>query len=172
MKTLASDEKLVTVMVYTQYMFVRGDIVIKENVRPSIWLRTQNQLNSIHLLKANALLFAGAQPKSVSYAEMFVSIKEVIAYHVAPPAEDARDFDTSELNRVMKVVDLMLGTFLMKGKIRISTQSDLATNLDISHGTWISVYDADVSNLYLPQLNMHVPMLLVNPSDVSFGIGE
>lgn len=171
MKPLASDEKLATVMVYTHHMFVRGEIVVKENIRAGIWLRTQNQLNYIHLLKPNVLLFAGAQPKSISYAEMFVAMKEVIAFHVAPPADDTADFDTSELNRVMQFVDILLGSFTLKGKIRISTQSDLATNLDISHATWMSIYDADISNLYLPQFNMHVPMLLVNPSEVSFGIG-
>jgi hypothetical protein len=171
MKPLASDEKLATVMVYTHYMFVRGEIVVKENLRASIWLRTQNVLNYMHLLKPNVLLFTGAQPKSLSYNEMFVSIKEVIAFHIAPPAEDTVDFDTSELNRVMQFADLMLGSFTLKGKIRISTQSDLATNLDVSHATWMSVYDADISNMYLPQFNMHVPMLLVNPSTVSFGIG-
>ena len=171
MKPLAPDEKFATVMVYTHHMFVRGEIVVKENLRASIWLRTQNQLNYIHLLKPNVLLFAGAQPKSVSYAEMFLSMKEVIAFHVAPPAEDTVDFDTSELNRVMQFADILLGSFTMKAKIRISTQSDLATNLDVSHATWMSVYNADISNLYLPQFNMHVPMLLVNPSEVSFGIG-
>lgn len=171
MKPLAVDEKLATVMVYTHHMFVRGEIVIKENIRASIWLRSQNLLKYLHLLKPNVLMFTGAQPKSFSYAEMFVSMKDVIAFHVAPPAEDLKDFDTTELNRVMQFTDVMLGTFLMKGKIRISTQSDLATNLDISHATWMSVYDADVSNMYLPQFNMHVPMLLVNPSFVSFGIG-
>lgn len=171
MKTLAPDERLATVMVYTHHMFARGEIVVKENVRASLWLRTQNQINYIHLLKPNVLLFAGAQPKSLSYQEMFLSIKEVIAFHLAPPAEEPADFDTSELNRVMQFVDILLGSFTMKGKIRISTQSDLATNLDISHATWMSVYDVDVNNLYLPQFNMHVPMLLVNPSEVSFGIG-
>ena len=171
MKPLASDEKLATVMVYTHHMFVRGEIVIHENLRASIWLRSQNVLKYIHLLKPNVLLFTGAQPKSFAYNEMFLPTKEVIAFHIAPPAEDSMDFDTSELNRVMQFVDILLGSFTMKGKIRISTQSDLATNLDASHNTWMSVYDADISNMYLPQFNMHVPMLLVNPGFASFGIG-
>lgn len=171
MKPLASDEKLATVMVYTHHMFVRGDIVIHENLRASIWLRTKNVLNYIHLIKPNVLMFTGAQPKSLSFNEMFLPTKEIIAFHIAPPAEDSVDYDTSELNRVMQFVDLMLGSFMMKGKIRISTQSDLATNLDVSFGTWMSVYDADVTNMYLPQFNMHVPMMLVNPNYVSFGIG-
>lgn len=171
MKPLASDERLATVMVYTHHMFARGEIVVKENVRASIWLRTQNQTSYIHLLRPNVLLFAGAQPKSFSYNEMFISMKETLAFHLAPPAEEPADFDTSELNRVMQFVDVLLGPFTLKGKIRISTQSDLATNLDISHATWMSIYDADVSNVYLPQFNIHAPMLLVNPSKVSFGIG-
>jgi hypothetical protein len=64
----------------------------------------------------------------------------------------------------------MVGSFLLKGKIRISTQTDVATSLDVMRASWMSIYDAEISNPHLPQFNMPVPMLLVNPSLVSFGI--
>ena len=32
------------------------------------------------------------------------------------------------------------------------------------------VYEVDISNLFLPQFNTHVPMLLVNPNYVNFGL--
>ncbi|MBI3150575.1 MAG: hypothetical protein HYZ21_00430, partial [Chloroflexi bacterium] len=49
MKPLAPDEKTALVMLYTHNMLVRGEIVIKENLRVSIWLRTQGVPNFIHL---------------------------------------------------------------------------------------------------------------------------
>lgn len=170
MKALDPDEKAVTVMIYTRNLFVRADIVIQKNLRANIWLRTQGVLNYIHLLKANAVLLTGTQPRTLAYTEMFVPISEVTAYHLAPPAQEVLDFDTSELHRTMQAVDISFGSFMLKGKIRISTQTDLMTNLDVSHATWMSVYDAEVSNLYLPQFDIQVPMLLVNPAHVSFGI--
>ena len=71
---------------------------------------------------------------------------------------------------MMQAVDLVVGTFLMKAKLRISTQTDVATNLDISSTAWMSIYDAAVSNPYLPQFSAQAPMLLVNPGGVSIGL--
>jgi hypothetical protein len=34
----------------------------------------------------------------------------------------------------------------------------------------MSIYDAEIGNPYLPQFNVHVPMLLVNPNQVNFCI--
>lgn len=170
MKPLEPDEKTALVMVYTHNMLIRGEIVIKESLRVSIWLRTQGVPNFIHLFNPNVILFGGTPPKSLTYAEFYVSTTDVIGFHLAPPAQDPPDYDESELNRVMQPVDILVGSFTLKGKLRVSTQADFATYLDVSHTAWTSVYDADISNPYLPQFNLRVPMLLVNPSHVSFGI--
>ena len=63
MKALAYDEKIATVMVYTNSMLVRGDVVAKENVRVSIWLRTQGVPNYIHLHGAQVISFSGGVSK-------------------------------------------------------------------------------------------------------------
>jgi hypothetical protein len=73
---------------------------------------------------------------------------------------------------MMQLLDVMVGSFLLKGRIRISMQTDVATSLDVMRASWMSVYDAEISNPYLPQFNVHVPMLLVNPSLVNFGISQ
>lgn len=169
MKPLAPDEKTALVMVYTHNLLVRGEIVVKENVRVSIWLRAQGISNFIRVLKPSVILFGGA-PKSLTYSEFYVPTAEVLAFHLAPPAEEPLDYDESETNRVMQFVDVLVGSFTLKGKLRISKQTDLATYLDVSHTAWTSVYDAEINNPYLPQFNVRVPMLLVNPSHVNFGI--
>lgn len=170
MKPLASDEKTAIVMVYTHNSLIRGEVVIKETLRVSIWLRTQGVPNFIHLYKPQVILFGGTPPKSLTYAEMFVPTADVIGFHIAPPEQDPMDYDPTEVNRMMQPVDMMLGSFLLKGKIRISMQTDIATNLDVSRASWMSIYDADISNPYLSQFNVHVPMLVVNPMHVNFGI--
>lgn len=170
MKPLASDEKIALVMVYTPNMLVRGEVIVKESLRVSIWLRTQGVRNYVHILKPQIILFGGASPKTLQYSEIFVPIEKVLAFHLAPPAHEPLDYDEDETNRMMQAVDLVVGTFLMKAKLRISTQTDVATNLDISSTAWMSIYDAAVSNPYLPQFSAQAPMLLVNPGGVSIGL--
>jgi len=170
MKPLAPDEKTSTVIVYTQNMLARGEVVTKENVRVSIWLRTQGVPNYIHLIKPQVMMFGSTPPKSLALEEIFIPTSQAIGFHLAPPAQDPTDYDTTELNRTMQPIELLLGSFIMKAKIRISTQTDIATSLDVMRAAWVSVYEADVTNPYLPQFSMHVPMLLVNPNQVSFGL--
>ena len=170
MKELAYDEKTAMVMVYTNSVLARGEVIAKESARVSIWLRTQGVPNYIHLHKPQVISFSGAAPKTFSFSEMFVPVVQVVAFHLAPPAQDPLDYEAGESNRMMQLLDVMIGSFLLKGKIRISMQTDVATSLDVMHASWMSVYDVDISNPYLPQFNVHVPMLLVNPNQVSFGI--
>lgn len=170
MKPLASDEKIALVMVYTPNMLVRGEVIVKESLRVSIWLRTQGVRNYVHILEPQIILFGGASPKTLQYSEIFVPIEKVLAFHLAPPAHEPLDYEEDEANRMMQPVDLVVGTFLMKAKLRISTQTDVATNLDISSTAWLSIYDAAISNPYLPQFSAQAPMLLVNPGGVSIGL--
>lgn len=170
MKPLAPDEKTALVMLYTHNMLVRGEIVIKENLRVSIWLRTQGVPNFIHLHNPNVILFGGTPPKSLAYSEVFIPTAEVIAFHLVPPVQEPLDYDASETNRRMQPVDMLVGSFMLKAKLRISSQTELATYLDVSRSSWLSVYEANISNPYLPQFGVQVPMLLVNPDHVSFGM--
>lgn len=170
MKPLAPDEKSAMVMVYTPNMLVRGEVVVKESLRVNIWLRTQGVPNYVHVIKPQIILFGGAAPKSLVYSEIFVPTVKVLAFHLAPPAQEPLDYEEGEANRMMQPVDLVVGTFLLKAKLRISTQTDVATNLDVSRTAWMSVYDAAIRNPYLPQFSVQAPMLLVNPGQVSFGL--
>lgn len=172
MYTLASDEKATAVMVYARNKLIYADLVTKESLRVNIWLRTQGVPNYIHLLNARVLLFAGSAPKSLEYQEYFFPTERIIGFHLAPtvPPEQL-DYDENEANRTMQTVQLVLGVFTLKGKVRISTQTDLANSLEVSHMTWLTVYDAEISNPFLPQMPViRVPMMLVNPAQASFGL--
>ncbi len=170
MKELAPDEKTAMVMVYTNNMLARGEVIAKENARVSIWLRTQGVPNYIHLHKPQVISFLGAVLKTFSFSEIFIPTVQVLAFHIVPPAQDPLDYDAGEANRMMQFLEVMIGSFSLKGNIRISTQTDIATSLDVMRASWMSIYDAEITNSYLPQFNVHVPMLLVNPNQVSFGI--
>lgn len=170
MKPLAPDEKIVMVMVYTQNMLARGEVIAKENARVSIWLRTQGVPNYIHLYNPQVISFGGTPPKPLSFSEVFIPTAQVIGFHIVPPAQEGVDYDAAEVNRIMQPLDVVVGTFLLKGHIRVSTQAELATSLDVMRAAWVSIYDANITNPYLPQFSLRVPMLLVNPNQVSFAI--
>jgi hypothetical protein len=170
MRALTPDEKLVTVMVYTRNMLVRGDLIARESMRVSIWLRTQGVPNYIHLMNAQSLVFGGGTPRSLSYSEIYIPVEEVICFHMAPPAADPLDYDTSETNRAIASVTALVGTFTIKAKIRYSSQIELGASLDVMRTSWLSLYEAEITNPYIPQFNVQVPMLLVSAKTVSFGI--
>ncbi|MCC6261618.1 MAG: hypothetical protein IT311_12230 [Anaerolineales bacterium] len=170
MKPLAPDEKSSTVMVYTQTMLARGEIVLKENVRVSIWLRTQGAPTFIHLIKPQVVVFGGSPPKTYAYEEIYIPTEQALAFHLVPPAVEALDYDASEANRKMQNVNLLLGSFTLKGKMRVSSAAEFSSSLEVMKASWVSVYDAEIANPYLTQFSVNVPMLLVSPNKVAIGV--
>lgn len=172
MYILRPDERTTAVMLYTREAVVRGEVVTKESVhRVNIWLRTDGAPKYMHLLKAQMLVFGGSPVKALPYTELYFPTSELIAFHTLPPTDEPLDYDLEEANRMMQPIDVLAGTFMMKGKIRISTQTEVGTSLEVARVSWMSLYDATITNPYLPQMPpMQIPMVLVNPSHVAFGI--
>ena len=131
MYILRPDEKTTPVMLYTHESLVHGEAVTKQNVfRLNIWLRTDGAPKYIHLLKAQALVFGGGAAKALSYSELYFPTLRVIGFHTLPPTEEPLDYDPDEANRMMESVEVLLGTFVIKGKIRISTQTEAGVSLE------------------------------------------
>ena len=174
MYVLRPDEKTTPVMLYTQDTLVRGDAVSKQNVlRVSIWLRTDGAPKYMHVLKPQVIVFGGTPVKPLSFAEIYFPTSQLIAFHILPPAEETLDYDPNEANRVMQDVKVLVGTFVVKGQVRISAQTELATSLEVARISWMSIYDAEIVNPYLPQMPpVKVPMMLANPEKVAFGVGS
>lgn len=172
MYILRPDEKTSLVMLYTMHSVVRGEAVVKQNVpRVNIWLRTDGAPRYIHILKPQVLVFGGSPVKSLSYAELYFPTSQVIAFHTLPPIDEPLDYDPNEADRRMEDVDLLIGTFVLKGKIRISTHTEVDTTLESAVVSWMSVYETSISNPYLPQMPaLQAPMVLVNPNHVAFGL--
>lgn len=172
MYTPAADEKLTPVMLYTHDTLIRGEVVTKTNVlRVNIWLRTDGAPKYMHVLKPQVLVFGGSPVKALTYAETYFPTSELIGFHTLPPTDEPLDYDPIEANRIMQSVEVKVGTFLMKGNIRISTQTDLGSSLEVARLSWLSLYDAEITNPYLPQMPaIHVPMALLNPMKVAFSL--
>lgn len=172
MYVLRPDEKTTPVMLYTQHSVVRGEVVTKQNVaRLNIWLRTDGAPRYLHVLNPQVLVFGGSPAKALSYLEVYFPTSEVIAFHTLPPTDEPLDYDPTEANRTMENVDLLVGTFVMRGVIRISSQTEIATSLEVARVSWLSVYDVSITNPHLAHMPaLQVPMVLVNPTHVAFGV--
>jgi hypothetical protein len=171
MYILRPDEKTTPAMLYSKEGVVRGEVVVKQNVqRVNIWLRTDGAPRYIHILKPQVLVFGGNPVKALSYSEIYFPTSEVVAFHTLPPAEEPLDYDSSEADRKMEAVELLVGTFVMKGNIRISTHTEVDTSLESARVSWLSVYEVWITNPYLPQMPaLQASMVLVNPTHIAFG---
>ena len=174
MYILRPDERTTPVMLYTHESVVRGEVVTKESVhRVNIWLRTDGAPKYMHMLKAQVLVFGGSPVKALSYSELYFPTSRLIGFHTLPPTDEPLDYEADEANRMMQPVDVFVGTFIIRGKIRISTQTEVGTSLEVARVAWMSVYEATITNPYLPQMPaMQIPMVLVNPTHVAFGVSE
>ena len=172
MYILRPDEKTTPVMLYTHDTLVRGDAVTTRNVlRVNIWLRTDGAPKYIHILKPQVIVFGGSPVKALSYSEIYFPTSRLIAFHTIPPTDEPLDYETTEANRMMQDVEVLVGTFVMKGQIRISTQTEVRASLEVARVAWMSLYEVSIANPYLPQMPaLQVPMALVNPSHVAFAM--
>jgi hypothetical protein len=170
MYILKPDEKTTPVMLYTPDRLVRGEVVTTQIVlRVNIWPRTDGAPKYMHVLKPQVLVFGGSPVKVHTFSEIFFPTSQLIAFHILPPAEEPLDYDPEEANRMMQDVEALVGTFVMKGKIRISTHTEVVTSLEMARVAWLSLYEVEITNPYLPQMPpLRVPMTLVNPTHVSF----
>ena len=96
MTTLSPEEKSTLVMTYTQNMLVRGEVVTGQGVRVNTWLRTQGVPEYIHLFKATVLHFGSSVVKALTYAEVYVPVSTVIAFHLVPPVTEELDYSADE----------------------------------------------------------------------------
>jgi hypothetical protein len=167
--TLAADEKLTPVMIYTINSLVRANVITKENIRVSIWLRMAGAPEFIHMKNANVLVF-GTTLQSQNFTDFFLSTQQVLAFHLLPPANDPIDYDETEMNRKMEPLTVMVGSFRFNGHTRMSTQTDLATHLSIVRSPLLSIYNIEITNPNLQAMGtLKVPFSIVRTNAVTFG---
>jgi len=161
--TLAADEKSAHVMIYTSNSLFWGEVVVKAVIRVSTWLRTNAVPDWIPLYNAGSIITtSGTAPHTNSYTELAVPVPQIIAYHLLPPAADPLDYDSTEPNRRMEPINALVGTFQVKGMLRINASSTLNRYLEVTRETYTPVYDAEITNLVLPAFGpVKVPFILI-----------
>lgn len=167
---LAQDDKAASVMVYTSTALYWGEVVVKEMIRVSTWLRTNSAPDRLCLYNAKAMPTNTTAPvKPVQFTELHIAASQVLAYHLMPPAKDPPDFDATEPNRKMEPVSLLVGSFRIDGLLRISTQSSIAKYLEVARESFTPVYEAQISNMNMQGMKpISIPFLLVRQETAVF----
>lgn len=165
-----SDEKVAHVMVYTSASLVWGEVVVKEMIRVSTWLRTNTAPDRITLYNAKSLVTTSVNNlHPTAYPEVNIAVPQIIAWHLAPPAKDPIDYDPTEPNRHLEPINILLSTFLIKGSLRLSTNADLKKYLEVTREAYTALYDVEISNLIMPNLGpIVVPYILVRQDSSIF----
>ncbi len=163
------NEKTTPVVVYAENMLIYGRLVTKKIVRVNIILRTDSAPNYLHLLNAK-LIRTDLKRERKSFDELYFPTSLVLGFHVAPQEEIILDYDPQEANRKMASIQAILQSFSIRGKIRISSQTETSTSLEVLRIAWLSIYDAVITTPHLPKIKIETPMLLVRPEKTAFGL--
>ena len=160
--TLDVGEKATPVMIYTMNTLARGEVITKDHIRVSTWLRTQGAPDFVGLYNAHVLIFGSSTGiQQASFPEYFVSTQQILAYHLVPPAKEPLDYDPSEPNRKMEPTILLIGSFRFNGHLRMATQSTLNKYLEVARESFFSLYDVEITNPGLPSASaLKVPIVL------------
>lgn len=168
--SLQPDEKVTTVMIYTENHLVWGEVITKEAIRVSTWLRTPSLPQFFYIHDAHLLRFGFASGlKTQAYTSLHLPSSQVIAFHIRPPAMDPRDFDPNEPNRKMEPVTALIGWFRFDGFLRMSTQTNLERYLDVMKEPFTAMYDATITQPLMQTSGaMRVPYVLIRNANAQF----
>lgn len=166
----AADEKIVPVMAYTSTTLYIGEVIVKNLVRVSTWLRTNMAPDIIHLYRAKCLqIISGEGARPQAYPEIFLPTAQIIAFHILPPAKEQLDYDANEPNRRMEPATAIVGLFRMDGYLRIASKSDLAKFIELSKETFTGMYDVEIVHPGMPSLGVvRASYVMVRQANTAF----
>ncbi len=164
------DEKITSVMAYTADHLVWGEVVTKQAVRVSTWLRTIAMPEFITIHEACVVIFsAGSALKTQLFRELYLPSSLVIAFHMRPPAQDPLDYDPQEKMRKMEPATALVGPFRFECKLRISEQTNLERFLETNKQVFTALYDVEITQPSGSSVApIRAPFALVRPEKVLF----
>ncbi len=167
---VGTDEKSYTVMAYMQDSVAWGNVVIKEQIRISTWLRTSAAPDFITIYEGKSLnTTGGGNPKPMSFPEIHLPTKSVLGFHALPPYSDPLDYDPSEPNRRMDPVSVIVGSFRFDALVRLSAITTLGKYIDVTREEFSVLYDLSITCLTVPVLGtMKVPFAIVRQELVTW----
>ncbi len=168
--TIGEDEKVSRVMVYTSSLLCWGDVITKEMIRVSTWLRTNAAPDHLTLHQAKVLQVQHqSQEKPAVYKDLHIPLSQILSYHLIPPAQDPLDYDPKDCIRRLEPVTILIGPYRMDGNLMIAEKSDINKFLEITKETYSSLYEVEISYpMSTSTGKLKVPFLIYKFSEAMF----
>jgi hypothetical protein len=162
-------DKATDVTAYTIQSMIRGDLVTREAIRVSTWLRTPGLPDYASMFNAKVLRAVGTgDPQALEFPEFHTPVAPIIALHMTPPNEDAVEHDPSEQNRKMVPITAIAGPFRFDGSLRMPAHLTVAKQMSLLRDPFITLYDAKVVSLLEPDKETRVAMVVMRPQHFGF----
>lgn len=167
---LDEGEKATAVMAYTANMLAWGEVITRESMRVSTWLRTPAAPQYLTLHDAHVRFqSATGIGRMQSFAALHLPSSQIIAFHLIPPARDPVDYEENEPHRKMEPVTALVGAFRLDGLIRMSTQTNLERYLDVAKETFTTFYEVEITQPGEAQMGtLRVPYVLLRRDSILF----
>ncbi len=168
--TLTPGDKVQQVMAYTANAMFWGEVVVRDIIRVSTWLRTGNAPDRVRVYNARVLSTHLSGPvRLATFKELYISTSQINIFHLVPPAKDPIDYDPTEPNRKMEPVTLLVSNIRVDGHLRIASQGTVGKFLEVVRETFTSVYDAKISHPNNPAVRViAVPYVIVRQEQTVF----
>ena len=165
-----ADEKLIPMMIYTYQRLIWGQLIAKQVIRVSTWLQNEMAPKYINLFDAQVLFInPSKETKPIRFPGLYVETKQIIAYHILPPADESPYFDSNAPNRKMEPVTALVGVFRFDCAIRLAEQSNLNNYLGVQKGDYLPAFDAVMSCPLIPALKgVQTPFVLIRQEAALF----
>ena len=168
--TIEPGDKVTSVMIYTLNLLILGEVVTREAIRVSTWLRSTASPKYIYVHDVQVLTFGGGSaPKPQAFKAILLPTRLVAGFHIKPPAQDPLDYEATEANRKMEPTTALVGTFRFEGTIRMSIQTSLDKYLDVAKEAYTGMYDIEIKNPTLPGMGViRVPYAMLHNEQVLY----
>ncbi|HSO28253.1 MAG TPA: hypothetical protein VLS48_09305 [Anaerolineales bacterium] len=172
--SLQPGEKVTPVMVYTQNLLIWGDVITKQAIRVSVWLRTPMAPQYLTIHNAQVLPLPSSRgARQQSFSELHVPLPLVLAFHIMPPARDPVDYDPNEPHRVMTPTTTLVGYFRFDGLVRMSSMTNLQRYLDVMKESYSTMYDVEITQTGAPDMGViRTPFVLLKRDLVLYSPGS
>jgi hypothetical protein len=159
--------KVMPVLIYNRQSLIWGKVFTKLAIRVSTWLNTDMAPLYLRVVDAKIILLGSSgPPKSLTSPSLSVRTQQICAYHLLPPADESPYFDPEEPNRKMELVSILMGNLQIDGKIRMSSQTELDSYLNVSKSDFLELNEVKASFPMTPSLgSIQTPFMLVRQSE-------
>jgi hypothetical protein len=167
---LEPEEKVTSVIAYTQTGLFWGDVITKEQIRVSTWLKTVAAPDRVQMHNARLIhVIPSGKPAPIHFPEVYIPTADILIFHMVPPQTDPLDYDPSEPNRKMEPIVALVNNFRLDATIRIAQITNLGKYLDVVKEPFTSMYNVDITCPIMPSLGcMKVPYAMVRQQPAIF----